>query len=294
MMANNDPLWLALQAYPLDAADAELSFTQRLARENAWHPSFAAAVVQEYKKFLWLAMKAGHPVTPSDEVDQAWHLHLVYTESYWDDLCRDILGKPLHHGPTKGGQREDDKYHDWYERTLASYEAAFGTPPPASVWPPSHIRFSRQQRFQRVNTAQHWVISKNRWAPRLRWAACLTAGVGLTAWIGDQLSSSVDAGTVTRHVADGGAVFMIIVVVGLVVWGFKKARGGGGGHGSGCSTAGGCGSSGCSSSHHGHGGSHHGGSDSHSGCSSGSSGCSSGSSGCGGGGGGCGGGGGGD
>ncbi|MEK6230809.1 MAG: hypothetical protein N2A42_03075 [Luteolibacter sp.] len=33
----------------------------------------------EYKRFVALAMLAGHPVTPSEEVDQAWHLHLVYT-----------------------------------------------------------------------------------------------------------------------------------------------------------------------------------------------------------------------
>ena len=60
-------------------------------------------VIEEYRKFLYLLASAGHPVTPSDQVDQAWHLHLTYTRSYWEDLCEKTIGKPLHHGPTKGG-----------------------------------------------------------------------------------------------------------------------------------------------------------------------------------------------
>ena len=86
-------------------------------------------------------MTAGHEVTPSDEVDQAWHLHLTYTRSYWDGLCDAVLGRALHHGPTKGGQAEGDRFENQYERTLASYRAAFGEEPPEDIWPPSAVRF---------------------------------------------------------------------------------------------------------------------------------------------------------
>lgn len=277
MIAYNDPLWQALQAFELDGANAELSFTKRLARENGWHHAYAEQVVVEYKKFLWLAMRAGHPVTPSDEVDQAWHLHLVYTESYWEDLCGNVLGRPLHHGPTKGGQQEDAKYHDWYARTLASYEAAFGTPPPVAVWPPPEGRFDAHARFRRVDTGSHWVISKNLWWPRLWKSAAAVAASGLVLTLAQEVPLAADMAPVKS-----AEIFWLVFIVGLVVIvisNIAKNRRGGGRGGNGCSSIGsGCSSGaggGCGSSH-GH--SHH---DS-SGCGSGSSGCSS--SGCGGGG----------
>lgn len=291
MIAYNDPLWQALQAFELDGANAELSFTKRLARENGWHHAFAEQVVVEYKKFLWLAMRAGHPVTPSDEVDQAWHLHLVYTESYWEDLCGKVLGRPLHHGPTKGGQQEDDKYHGWYARTLASYEAAFGSPPPAAVWPPPEARFDAHARFRRVDTGSHWVISKNLWRPRL-WKAAAAAVLAGGVMAGMQTQQAAEGASIAVKNADTFVVIFIAMIVVIVISAVVKNRRGGGRGGNGCSTWGGsgCGSSHSHSHHHdGHSGSGH---DS-SGCGSGSSG-SSGSSGCsssGCGGGGCGGGG---
>jgi len=36
----------------------------------------------EYKRFAFLAVAAGHPVSPSEAVDQPG-LHLTYTENYW-------------------------------------------------------------------------------------------------------------------------------------------------------------------------------------------------------------------
>ncbi len=94
----NDKLLDAIMAFELDDPGAQLPFTARLAREQGWTHVFAGRVVTEYKRFVVLAMLAGHPVTPSEEVDQAWHLHLVYTRSYWQGLCRDVLGRELHHG----------------------------------------------------------------------------------------------------------------------------------------------------------------------------------------------------
>jgi hypothetical protein len=285
MIAYNDPLWQALQAFELDGANAELSFTKRLARENGWHHAYAEQVVVEYKKFLWLAMRAGHPVTPSDEVDQAWHLHLVYTESYWEDLCGKVLGRPLHHGPTKGGANEDAKYHDWYARTLASYEAAFGSRPPASVWPPPEARFDTHARFRRVDTGDHWVISKNLWRPRLWKAAAAVAAMGLVLAVALQAPRATDLVPV-KSAEIFWLVFIVVMVV-IVISNIAKNRRGGGSGGNGCSSigsgcssgaGGGCGSSHGHSHHDGHSGSGH---DS-SGCGSGSSGCSS--SGCGGGG----------
>jgi len=49
-------------------------------------------------------------VTPSDTVDQAWHLHLIYTGHYWEELCGKVLGLQLHHEPSAGGAVEGGKY----------------------------------------------------------------------------------------------------------------------------------------------------------------------------------------
>lgn len=158
-------LWNRLVALDLDGT-AALPFSHRLARDNGWPTAFAQRVVLEYKRFVYLAATCGHPVTPSDEVDQAWHLHLVYTRSYWDELCGQVLGFALHHGPTKGGAAEGHKFQDWYAATLRSYAAAFGSAPPADIWPPAAVRFGEAPHFRRVNLRGKWLLPK----PRLpRW-----------------------------------------------------------------------------------------------------------------------------
>ncbi|QDV36521.1 TIGR04222 domain-containing membrane protein [Tautonia plasticadhaerens] len=153
-------LWGRIAAFELDEPGAPLTFTRRLARENGWGEAYARRAVEEYRRFLFLAMASGHPVTPSDQVDQAWHLHLTYTRSYWDDLCGGVLGRPLHHGPTRGGAEESAKFHDWYGRTLDSYRRFFGEEPPADFWPPAADRFGRDLHFARVNLRDHWLLPR--------------------------------------------------------------------------------------------------------------------------------------
>ncbi|HAZ44167.1 MAG TPA: TIGR04222 domain-containing membrane protein [Cyanobacteria bacterium UBA11369] len=155
-------LYQRLQAFSLDAADASLPFSKRLARDNGWTIEYARRVIDEYKKFMFLAVLAGHPVTPSDQVDQAWHLHLLYTRSYWEEFCPNILQTPMHHGPTQGGIKERRKFDNWYNKTLASYEQFFQQSPPVDIWPPSHIRFGKDIKFVRVNTQENWILPKAR------------------------------------------------------------------------------------------------------------------------------------
>jgi len=180
-----DELWKRIQAFDIDGGGAAFSFRDRLARENEWPGVYADRVIAEYRRFVFLAMTAGHPVTPSDEVDQAWHLHLTYTESYWTRLCGEVLGQPLHHGPTRGGDAEHAKFLDWYARTLASYGRAFGEAPPPDCWPEPRERMLATQRFRRVNAAENWIIPKHRvrrlgrgWGIALFLAAALAGCVG--------------------------------------------------------------------------------------------------------------------
>jgi hypothetical protein len=175
----------------------------------------------------------------------------------------------LHHGPTRGGRAEDDRFLEAYEATRASYQRCFGTPPPADLWPEPSVRFAPQARWQRIDRASYWCLPKN----TLR-----RTGLGLLGMLG---LSGAAVGCSMAHgeaLIGNGLVIMTVtlaVTAGLGWLIVRTARGGG-------STSKRS-SDGCGSSHVGGGcstdsaGGHHGHADGSSGC--GSSGC--GSSGCG-------------
>lgn len=263
-----DELLMRLESFEIDEPGVTFPFSARLARENGWSRGFAHRVIAEYKRFVWLAMRAGHPVTPSEEVDEAWHLHLCYTHSYWDRMCGAVLGKPLHHGPTGGGKKEDEKFAGWYARTLESYRIHFGEEPPADIWPPVAIRF-KPATSRKVDAAKHWILPK-RTTKRVLLGSTAVAVLPVLAGC-TQLLAAAGSGDLLFF------LFLALIVVAVIVLLVRKS-GGKGGCSSSCSTissCGGGGSSGCGSSS----------SDSgSSGC--GSSGCSSGcgGGGCGGGG----------
>ena len=233
-------LWSRIDGYALDMVDAALPFSARLARDNNWSVNFAKRAIEEYKKFVFLAMTAGHPVTPSDEVDQVWHLHLLYTRSYWEDFNR-ILGRPLHHGPTLGGADEGRKFHTWYENTLCSYSKVFAVAPPVDIWPEPRRRFGNVAHFRRINVRTHWLISRPR-LPRFTRLAVVTAPF---LWLaGCDINTEADLSK---------AIPFFIVLVGFI-WSLASApdnskknkkkddnNSGGGGCGAGSGDGGGCG-----------------------------------------------------
>lgn len=163
MNPDQTSLWHRIQAHALDDPFAPCPFSSRLAKENAWGPAFTQRVLEEYRRFAFLAVAAGHPVSPSDAVDQAWHLHLLYTRDYWGEFCPGVLRTPLHHGPTRGGADEHHKFADWYGRTLASYRNFFGEPP-VDIWPNP----ASHPEAVRIDPARHWVIAKPRWLAGMR------------------------------------------------------------------------------------------------------------------------------
>jgi hypothetical protein len=184
----DDPVWQAIAAMRIEPDGAALTFTERLARENGWSQRHAAAVMEEYRRFLYLAATGTAPVTPSDQVDQAWHLHLAYTRHYWGELCGHIIGRPLHHGPTAGGGAEGRKYRALYAATLARYREAFGAQPPETIWPPAELRFG--VRYQWVDRSRHFLLPK-----RAVSVAGMAAGATLLAACTVLAAESAAAGT---------------------------------------------------------------------------------------------------
>lgn len=166
MNADQQLLWRRLEQLQLDAPGAAQPFTVRLAREQGWSLRYAVRVVDEYRRFLFLTVTAG-PACPSEQVDEAWHLHLCYTRSYWNDLCRDLLGQPLHHSPTEGGREQLDYHREIYLSTLAAYRAAFDSEPPADVWPSVDERFNSDAK-RTIDPTRHFVLPRPRIAPLFR------------------------------------------------------------------------------------------------------------------------------
>ncbi|MGV3660714.1 MAG: TIGR04222 domain-containing membrane protein [Prosthecobacter sp.] len=170
--------WEKLESFQLNNNNAVFDFSARLTKENGWSRAFTARVIQEYKRFLLLAVHAGHPVSPSEAVDQAWHLHLVYTRSYWQHLCTEVLGRPLHHEPTAGGLDESAKFHLQYEDTLASYRRLFDAEPPADIWPSAEDAF-KPKLNRWVDVSRHWTLPKPAWLRHLRTRVVITAAAAV-------------------------------------------------------------------------------------------------------------------
>jgi hypothetical protein len=154
------PVWNKLSLYIIGPDDAALCFAERLARENGWNRAEAERVIEEYKRFCFLAVTVDHSVTPSDQVDQAWHLHLTYSHDYWERFCPEVLGRPLHHGPTAGGSDEQHRYFTQYAETLRSYERAFGSPP-ADLWPDAARRLNEDHKARRVHPRDAIIVPRN-------------------------------------------------------------------------------------------------------------------------------------
>jgi hypothetical protein len=249
MTAQEMQLWANLLKFKFDQEGTKFTFARRLANENGWTEEYTDRVLLEYKKFLFLGtINSGGGVTPSDAVDQAWHLHLTYTRSYWNDLCTNVLGKQFHHNPTKGGEAENNKYSKFYDSTKTLYELKFGQEQPQDIWPSNKERFSDAD-FQRVNRKRNWVIPK----PYLRKSLIGSLFTVFLSIIALSFVSMTLTDEEQKWIWISLAIIVLIIVICIII---SRNKGGSSGCSSGCAIF-------CSS------------------CSS-DSGCSSGCGGCGG------------
>lgn len=111
----------------------------------------AKALLEEYRRFVYLCVIAPGQMRPSSYVDEVWHIHLTVTQDYWDRFCPDVLGRKLHHIPGGPAPKDDPQF----EETLALYEAEFGVTPLERYW--------RAIRFQEVLDLAQFVL----------WVACI-------------------------------------------------------------------------------------------------------------------------
>ncbi len=150
-------LWRRIDAHDF-APPTPFNFTARLARDHGWPIGLAQAAIAEYRRFAFLCVARPTPSTPSEEVDEVWHLHLAYTRDYWDRWCGQALQTPLHHDPTPGGPAATTTYRAQYAATLAAYETWFG-PAPEALWPATHRRFAARPRYRTIDAARTLAIT---------------------------------------------------------------------------------------------------------------------------------------
>jgi uncharacterized protein (TIGR04222 family) len=129
-------LWERLREHRFDEPGSD-EFALRVAKDARLHLDDAQAAIEEYRRFCFLAVAAGHPVTPSQRVDQVWHTHITDTRGY-QAFCQQVLKQPLHHVPSRGGVAEDRRHEAQYADTLDSYRRYFG-PLPERIWPDARI-----------------------------------------------------------------------------------------------------------------------------------------------------------
>ena len=162
---SQDPLWHRIEAFDLDAIDPVLSFTRRLAGDNGWTDEHAARVIEEYKRFCYLSVVAPQKILPSDQVEQAWLLHIAYSQNYWGVFCAQVLDCDLHHDPISVGDNDndgenEDRLQDTYRVTLETYQRLSGEMPPPDIWPRPELLLAGQGAMRRVSTNESLIIRK--------------------------------------------------------------------------------------------------------------------------------------
>jgi hypothetical protein len=149
-------LWDRISRYDLEGIAGAVSFSSRLAQANSWSNNYAKDVIQEYKKFIYLCCLNDKNLSPSDAVDQAWHLHLLYSKEYWNKFCPDVLEQELHHRPSQGGDKEVSYHQQGYEKLQKLYFEEFKMMPSKEVWPEYASMFSDEIHMARINIRDYW------------------------------------------------------------------------------------------------------------------------------------------
>lgn len=179
----SDPAWQAVSAFVFDDPAASLCFSRRLQREQfGWSREFTLRAINEYRRFFYLMATSDSEITPSEVVDQVWHLHLVYTRGY-QELCAAAESGFIHHGPTRGGRSEGVRFVDQYEATLARYREVFGEPPPADIWPATAERFANAGAGRWVDASEHLIVPRSRLLAAGLVCLALSAAIFTAIWL---------------------------------------------------------------------------------------------------------------
>ena len=139
----------------IPASEYSAGMRMRLAQKHpSWSPQKLERVVREYFRFIamiiqWRQGVASMEVTPSEDVDECWHNHILFTREYIDFSRRyNANGEFIHHQPSYNedgsrpgcfnegvtAEKRDELLQERFSKTLSAYQRAFGEVPPPAEW----------------------------------------------------------------------------------------------------------------------------------------------------------------
>ena len=131
-MRSNTGLWNRLANHRFDAKKGTCPFSKKLRQSEGWSDADTDRVLEEYRRFLYLARARGVDPVPPGPIDAAWKMHLSYTRNYWDSLVPVVLRRPLHRHAMATG--DPDRRKSAFAALTTAYEAEFSAAPPADIW----------------------------------------------------------------------------------------------------------------------------------------------------------------
>ena len=127
-----DPLWLKLNMMNAEGLQAFAPVMEAMQKQWGQNAEMAQRIIEEYRKFLFLAMRAGHQVIPPGPVNDVWMMHLQNAQNYWENLGKMIGDRPMAQGGAD--PKNFASMADAWKATLDSYEKIVGRKPPMDIW----------------------------------------------------------------------------------------------------------------------------------------------------------------
>lgn len=127
-----DPLWLKLSTMNAEGLQAFAPMMKMVEQQMGANAEMAGRLIEEYRKFLFLAMRAYHQVIPPGVINEVWMMHMQQAQDYWEQLSQMITERPVTGGTMDA--KTMGSMADAWTQTLKSYEAIFGSKPPMDIW----------------------------------------------------------------------------------------------------------------------------------------------------------------
>lgn len=94
-----------------------------------WDDTKRRREAERYAKLLLVAVEnRSHPIAPTRDIDQMWHLHMLHPKAYYED-CMRLFGEIFDHdGGFGAAPSEEPILRENFLKTKALYEQRWGEP----------------------------------------------------------------------------------------------------------------------------------------------------------------------
>lgn len=141
--------------------DADFTFEERLKAEYGWNDEQVNLAIQEYYKFLAIAVRVDGPAVPPPVVDMVWKQHMLFGRHYVSGLCAKILYRFVHRKASVDPAVDREELAAAWARTLEAYSVTFGDPA-ASGWTEPTTAFAKVVKFPSSSVARAFLKEKRK------------------------------------------------------------------------------------------------------------------------------------